>query len=80
MSITLTRFTLAIFCTLACGSSALAQYGVSNVRDGNGNLVRDNGSTAGRVVNQGPINNGPISSAPTQPTTANTRMNKGTAK
>jgi hypothetical protein len=65
---------------LACGGSALAQYGVSNARDGYGNLVRSNGANAGRVVNQGPINNGPISNAPAQPTTSNSRMTTGTPK
>jgi len=74
------RFTLAIFCMFACGTSALAQYGVSNVRDGNGNLVRSNGTNSGRVINQGPINNGPISTAPAQPPTANSRVNRDTAK
>ncbi len=74
------RFTLAIFCILACAGSAWAQYGVSNARDGNGNLIRNNGANPGRVVNQGPINNGPISTAPAQPPTANSRMNTGTSK
>jgi hypothetical protein len=61
---------------LACGTSALAQYGVSNVRDGNGNLIRNNGANSGRVINQGPNNNGPISAAPAQPPTANSRLNR----
>jgi hypothetical protein len=67
---------------LACGGPALAQYGVSNARDGNGNLVRNNnnGTNSGRVINQGPINNGPISTAPAQPPTTNSRINTGVPK
>jgi hypothetical protein len=69
------RFTLAIFCMLACATSALAQNGISNTRDGNGNLIRNTGTVRG--VNQGPINNGPINSAPAQPPPTNSRMNSG---
>jgi hypothetical protein len=69
------RFTLAIYYLFACGSSALAQYGVSNQRDMYGNIVRDTGSYTSRAVNQGPIN-----SAPAQPPTSNSRMNTGSSK
>lgn len=69
------RYALAIFCMLACATSALAQSGISNARDGNGNLIRNTGTVRG--INQGPINNGPISSAPAQPPTTNSRMNSG---
>jgi hypothetical protein len=74
------RFTLAIYYLFACGSSALAQYGVSNQRDMYGNIVRDTGSYTSRAVNQGPINQGPINSAPAQPPTSNSRMNTGSSK
>jgi hypothetical protein len=62
---------------LACATSALAQYGISNARDGNGNLIRSTGTNPVRGINQGPINNGPINSAPAQPPTTNSRMNGG---
>jgi hypothetical protein len=79
------RFALAIFCMLACATSALAQYGISNTRDGNGNLIRNTGINPARGINQGPINNGPINngpinSAPAQPPTTNSRMNSGTIR
>jgi hypothetical protein len=48
------RFTLAIFCMFACGTSAMAQYGVSNARDGNGNLIRNTGMNPVRGFSQGP--------------------------
>jgi len=50
------RFTLAIFCMFACGTSAMAQYGVSNARDGNGNLIRNTGMHPARGFSQGPAN------------------------
>ena len=74
------RFALAIFCMLTCATSALAQYGVSNARDGNGNLIRNTGTNPVRGISQGPINNGPINSAPAQPPTTNSRMNRGTSR
>jgi hypothetical protein len=74
------RFALAIFCMLACATSALAQYGISNTRDGNGNLIRNTGINPARGINQGPINNGPINSAPARPPTTNSRMNSGTIR
>jgi hypothetical protein len=74
------RFVLAIFCVLTCGTSALAQYGVSNTRDGFGNLIRDGSTNPRRGINQGPVNNGPINNAPTQPPTTNSRMNRGTSR
>jgi hypothetical protein len=74
------RFALAIFCMLACATSALAQYGISNTRDGNGNLIRNTGINPARGINLGPINNGPINSAPAQPPTTNSRMNSGTIR
>jgi len=77
------RFTLAIFCMLACGTSAMAQYGVSTARDGNGNLVRNSGMNPVRGFSQGPANylgpptglNGPITNAPspTPPVNARTK-------
>ena len=74
------RFALAIFGMLACATSALAQYGISNVRDGNGNLIRNAGTNPVRGINQGPINNGPINNAPAQPPTSNSRTNRGTSR
>jgi hypothetical protein len=74
------RFTLAIFCMFACGTSAFAQSGVSNTRDAYGNLIRDAGMNPGRGTNQGPVNNGPINNAPAQPPTTNSRMNRGTSR
>ena len=71
------RFALAIFCMLTCATSALAQYGISNARDGNGNLIRNTGTTPVRGINQGPINNGAINSVPAQPPTTNSHMNSG---
>jgi len=74
------KFILALVCLVACLAPAKAQYGVSNARDGYGNLIRDTGTNPGRNVNQGPVNNGPINSAPAQPTTTNSRMNRGTSR
>jgi hypothetical protein len=74
------RLVLAIFCVLACATSALAQYSISNARDGNGNLIRNTGTNPVRGISQGPINNGPINSAPAQPPTTNSRMNSGTIR
>jgi hypothetical protein len=51
------KSTLALVCLLACLTPAKAQYGVSNARDGNGNLVRDNGMNPGRSFSQPPVNN-----------------------
>ena len=70
------RFALAMFCLFACGTSALAQSGVSNQRDTYGNITRDTGTYPARGVNRGPINNGPINSAPAQPSTSNSRTNR----
>jgi len=57
------RFTLAIFCMFACGTSAMAQYG---------NLIRNTGMNPARGFSQGPANylgppsnlNGPITNVP----------------
>ena len=70
------RFTLAVFCLLACGTSALAQqYGVSNARDAYGNLVRNKG------VNQTPPDNvsRPINTAPAAPSQSNQPGSKNTS-
>jgi hypothetical protein len=71
---------LAIVCVMACSSPALAQYGISNQRDAQGNLVRDNGAYVQRGVNQGPVNNGQIRNAPAQPPTANANQRNGAAR
>jgi hypothetical protein len=65
------RYLIAFLCLLAVSNSALAQYGVSNQRNGQGNLVRDSGPYSPTGVNQGPINNGPIRDKPAQPPTSN---------
>jgi hypothetical protein len=74
------RFTLAMFCLFACGTSALAQSGVSNQRDMYGNINRDTGTYPARGVNRGPINNGPINNVPDQPSTSNSRTNRSTSR
>lgn len=50
---------LAILCLLGCVGNASAQYGVSNARDGSGNLIRDTGVNSIRNLPQPPVNNGP---------------------
>jgi hypothetical protein len=77
------RFRLAIVvCMFACCTSALAQNGITNTRDGYGNLVRNTGMNPVRGTNQAPGNNpnGAITSTlgPTPP--INSRLNKGTGK
>jgi hypothetical protein len=76
------RFILAIFCVLACGTSALAQaqYGVTNTRDGNGNLIRNTGMNPVRGSNQPPVVNGPLSNVPRQPPPVNSHVDRGTPK
>ena len=56
------KITLAVLCLVACTSPALAQYGVSNARDGNGNLIRNSGMNPARNYDRAPVNNlnGPI--------------------
>jgi hypothetical protein len=75
------RFTLAIFCMFACGNSALAQYGVSNVRDSNGNLIRNTGMNPVRS-NPAPVNTivAPNMNAPAPTPQVNSRSNNGTSK
>jgi len=82
------KITLAVLCLVACSSSALAQYGVSNARDGNGNLIRNSGMNPGRNWDRTPVNNlnGPIRPAPNQAMTPspglapNTAITKGTKR
>ena len=74
------RFSLAIFCLLVCGNAAWAQSGVSSQRDGNGNLVRNNGVTSPGSVNQGSVNNGAIRNAPMQPATNGVGSAKGAVR
>jgi hypothetical protein len=66
----------------ACAASALAQNGITNTRDGSGNLVRNTGMNPVRGSNQPPVSNpnGAITSTigPTMP--VNPRLNKGTGK
>lgn len=76
------RFTLAMVCMFACAASALAQNGITNTRDGSGNLVRNTGMNPVRGSNQAPGNNptGAITSTlgPTAP--INSRLNKAAGK
>jgi hypothetical protein len=51
------KFMLAILCVLTSVTSASAQYGVSNARDGNGNLIRNTGMNSTRSFDQAPVNN-----------------------
>jgi hypothetical protein len=61
----------------------MAQYGVSNARDGNGNLVRNSGMNPIRGFSQGPASylgppnglNGPITNAPAPTRPVNARPN-----
>jgi hypothetical protein len=73
----LVRLRLALLCLIAVGNSALAQNGVSNQRNAQGNLVRDSGSYSPTGINQGPVNHGPIKGRPAQPPTADAGQNKG---
>jgi hypothetical protein len=75
------RFTLAIFCILACGTSALAQaqYGVTNTRDGNGNLMRNTGMNPVRSSNR-PVGNGPLINVPRPPPPVNSHVNSATIR
>jgi hypothetical protein len=51
------KFMLAIVCLFAYITAAVAQYGVSNARDGSGNLVRDTGMNPSRTYGQPSVNN-----------------------
>jgi hypothetical protein len=76
------RFTLAIFFMLVYGTTAtLAQYGVSNARDSNGNLIRNTGMNPVRS-NPAPVNTivAPNTSAPARTPHVNSRTNNGTSK
>lgn len=46
-----------VFLLLGSVTGAVAQYGVSNARDGNGNLIRDRGVNSTRTSDQSPVNN-----------------------
>jgi hypothetical protein len=72
------RLPLAIFWIFLCATSVQAQYGVSNVRDASGNLVRNAGTTRG----QGPGSNvnGPAMNVPVAAPPTNRRSDKGTRK
>jgi hypothetical protein len=75
------KLKLAIVCIICCSSPALAQYGITNQRDAQGNIVRDSGGAyAQRGINQGPINNGPIRNAPAQPPIANANQRNGAGR
>ena len=49
----------SIVCVLASTIAANAQYGVSNARDNNGNLIRSSGMNSSRNYDQQPVNNVP---------------------
>jgi hypothetical protein len=75
------RLVLAIFCMSVCGTSALAQSGVKNVRDSYGNIVRNTGINPVRGSNQSPNNpNGSVGSAPVQTPGPNSSTNRGTGR
>jgi hypothetical protein len=76
------RLTLAILCIMACGTSALAQSGVSNSRDSNGNLIRNTGMNPVRGSNQPPVGNssGPIMNVPRPPPPVNSHVNNGAVR
>jgi len=48
---------MAVVFFLGSVTGAAAQYGVSNARDGNGNLIRDRGVNSTRTFDQPPVNN-----------------------
>jgi hypothetical protein len=73
------KLPLAIFCILLCGTSVQAQNGVSNVRDGNGNLIR-NAGTAARGQGSGGNANGPTMNVPLAAPPTNPRSNNGTRR
>jgi hypothetical protein len=72
------RFTLAIFCIFACGTSAVAQYGVSNARDIYGNLIRNTGMKSAKGLNQGPSTTS--LSRTCLPRSINSGLRKGTSR
>jgi hypothetical protein len=51
------KFVSVIFFLFGSVTGAVAQYGVSNARDGSGNLVRDRGVSSTRNFDQSPVNN-----------------------
>ena len=51
------KFILVMFFLLGSVAGAAAQYGVSNARDGSGNLIRDRGVSSTRTFDQSPVNN-----------------------
>jgi hypothetical protein len=50
------KITLALLC-IACAAPAAAQNGITNTRDGSGNLVRNTGLSPVRGGSQAPSNN-----------------------
>lgn len=50
------RFTLVIFSLLSAGTAASAQSGVTNTRDGYGNIVRSTQTNGQRNGGQGEVN------------------------
>ena len=51
------KFVSVIFFLFGSVTGAVAQYGVSNARDGSGNLIRDRGVSSTRNFDQSPVNN-----------------------
>ena len=58
-------------------TGAAAQYGVSNARDGNGNLIRDRGVNSTRTYDQSPVNNSNNSTNRNAPATSTKGVAKG---
>jgi hypothetical protein len=72
------KITLAAICMMGCITSALAQSGVSNPRDGYGNIIRNTGMNPVRSSGQPQGNNvnGAVGSAPAATTQTNSATNK----
>ena len=74
------RILLVVACLFACGTSLQAQSGVSNVRDGNGNIVRDTGMNPVRGRNSVNNPNGPPTANVPAPTATSSRLNTKTER
>jgi hypothetical protein len=75
------KFMSVVFFLLVSVTGAVAQYGISNARDGNGNLVRDRGVNSTRTYDQAPVNNINNSANRNAPAASPTRgVAKGTTK
>jgi hypothetical protein len=71
---------LVVVCLVACETSSQAQNGISNVRDGNGNIVRNTGMNPVRGQGSFSNPNGPPTMNVPAPTATNSRLNMKTNK